>query len=295
MAKKKIDSIEKKENEELVTTKSVTSIISEDKNNIADATSEAKKNIDSIVYADNLVPPSKNSKSIRSLNIEEKKTKKNKNEDKIDEIKKEEKDISKTKTTSHKKSSKDNVSQDNNKKAQTKKSTSKNTKKTVTKTDKNSIEDKKIESNNKEKDTEIVVETNTKDISSNLKVEEIKEEIIKPTKEKKSHKSLFIISFSIIVTLLLLLIFSTIFAIINGNKTTIINGIKIKDIDISNLTKEQAIEKVSNILNKNIEKEITLQYKNYEITVFPSQFNVNFNIEEAVNIAYEKGRMRKCF
>jgi len=287
MAKKKIDSIEKTENEELVTTKSVTSIISEDKNNIADATSEAKKNIDSIAYADNLVPPSKNSKSIRSLNIEEKK--KDKNEYIIDETKKEEKDIPKTKTTSHKKSSKDNN------KIQTKKSTSKNTKKAVTKSDKNSIEDKKIQLNNKEKDTEIVVKTNTEDIPSDLKLEEIKEEIIEPTKEKKSHKSLFIISFSIIATLLLLLIFSTIFAIINGNKTTIINGIKIKDIDVSNLTKEQAIEKVSNILNKNIEKEITLQYKNYEITVFPSQFNVDFNIEEAVNIAYKKGRMRKYF
>jgi len=180
-------------------------------------------------------------------------------------------------------------------KIQTKKSKSKNTKKAVTKSDKNSIEDKKIQLNNKEKDTEIVVKTNTEDIPSDLKLEEIKEEIIEPTKEKKSHKSLFIISFSIIATLLLLLIFSTIFAIINGNKTTIINGIKIKDIDVSNLTKEQAIEKVSNILNKNIEKEITLQYKNYEITVFPSQFNVDFNIEEAVNIAYKKGRMRKYF
>ena len=302
MAKKKINSIEKIENEELVTTKSVTSIISEDKNNIADATTEAKKNIDSIVYADNLVPPSKNSKSIRSLNIEEKKNKKDedkineiKKEDKTDETKKEKKDISKTKTSSNKKSSKDNVSQDNNKKPQAKKSTNKNTKKEVIKSNKNNIEDKKIESDNKEKNTEIVVETNTKDIPSDLKVEEIKEEIIELTKEKKSHKNLFIISFSIIATLLLLLIFSTIFAIINGTKTTIINGVKIKDIDVSNLTKEQAIEKVSNILKENIEKEITLQYKNYELTVFPSQFNVNFNIEEAVNIAYEKGRIRKYF
>ena len=64
-----IDKEEKLEQE-----KSVTSIIVEDKNNIADATSDAMKNVDSVAYADNLVPPSKKSKSksIRALKIEDK-------------------------------------------------------------------------------------------------------------------------------------------------------------------------------------------------------------------------------
>ena len=71
-----------KDDNNLEQEKSVTSIVSEDKNNITDATLEAKKNVDSVVYADNLVLPSKKSKSIRSLNIEDKDS--NSNDENVD-------------------------------------------------------------------------------------------------------------------------------------------------------------------------------------------------------------------
>ncbi len=201
MSKKEKKTKSIKESEELVENKSVTTIISEDKNKIEDATTEAKKTIDSVAYADNLVPPSKKSKSIRSLNIEDKKE-----EEKNDNIY----------TT----------------------------------------------------------------ISSTT---------------KKSHKTLLILSFSILAIFLLLLIFSTIFALITSHQTTIIHGMKIKDIDVSGLSKEEAITKVSSAFKEKLEKQITLKHNDYSIAVFPEQFDVSFEIEEAVNIAYNKGRTRKYF
>lgn len=70
---KNINLTENIDTESKLEEKSVSSIVSEDKNNITDATLEAQKNINSIAYADNLVPPCKTSKSIRALKIEDKK------------------------------------------------------------------------------------------------------------------------------------------------------------------------------------------------------------------------------
>lgn len=230
MSKKEKNTKSIKESEELAENKSVTSILSEDKNKIADATTEAKKTIDSVAYADNLVPPSKKSKSIRSLNIEEKKEEEKNENQKADE--------EKTKDTS---------------------STP-------------SVE-KETDQIKKEENIDTTISSST----------------------KKSHKTLLIVSFSILAIFLLFFIFSTVFALIASYKTTIIHGIKIKDIDVSGLSKEEAITKVSSAFKEKLEKQITLKHNDYSITVFLDQFDVSFEIEEAVNMAYEKGRSRKYF
>ena len=58
-----------------VNTETVSDILLEDKNNISDAATDAMKNVDSVAYANNLVEPSKSSKSIRKLDIKEKEEK----------------------------------------------------------------------------------------------------------------------------------------------------------------------------------------------------------------------------
>lgn len=115
------------------------------------------------------------------------------------------------------------------------------------------------------------------------------------TSNKKSYKSIIITSIISIVILILFLLFSTIFALLNNNKTTIINGVNIKGIDISGLTKEQAIEKISPVFDKNLSKVITLKHNEYETTIVPSQLEVNFSLEEAVDMAYNKGRSGNIF
>lgn len=112
---------------------------------------------------------------------------------------------------------------------------------------------------------------------------------------KKFHKTLFIISFAVIAVMLLFFVFSTVFAFIVSYQTTIIHGIKIKDVDVSGLSKEEAIEKITSAFQEKLEEQIILKHNDYEITVFPEQFDISFAIEESVNMAYEKGRTRKYF
>jgi len=176
------------------------------------------------------------------------------------------------------------------------------------------IENNKEESNDNSDVQEVLQEENstqeetntadnkTNEIVENLQVEEKTENsqnenssTFKIEKEKKSHKSLFIISFSILAIVMIFLIFSTIFALITSYKSTIINGIKIKDIDVSGLTKEEAIQKVSSAFDSKLQQSFTLKYNDYELEVFPAQFGISFSVEDAVNTAYSKGRSKNIF
>lgn len=117
----------------------------------------------------------------------------------------------------------------------------------------------------KEIENPIELEAN-KEIKSPIELEE-REEIKKNT-TTKSHKTLLIVSISLFILLLLFLLFSTIFALLNSSSSTIIRGVRIQDIDVSGLTKEQALEKVSSIFGEKLEQTVTLTHKDYAIDVF---------------------------
>lgn len=113
--------------------------------------------------------------------------------------------------------------------------------------------------------------------------------------QKKSYKTAIILSIAFITIVLLFLLFSTIFALITSNKSTIISGVNIKNIDVSNLTKEQALEKISSEFSKKSTQAITLKHNDFEQTVLPEQLEVSFSLNDAINMAYNKGRSRKYF
>ena len=114
-------------------------------------------------------------------------------------------------------------------------------------------------------------------------------------KKKKSHKKyiLFFISFAIVS--LLFLTFSTIFALTASHSSTIINGVSIKNIDVSGLTKEQALEKLTSYFNEKLSQKITLKHNDYNIDVFANQFDVSFELQKAVDSAYLVGRSGNIF
>ena len=91
------------------------------------------------------------------------------------------------------------------------------------------------------------------------------------------------------------MVLSTIFAIVNTNNSTILNGISIQGIDVSNLTKEEAKTKVSAAINEHLSKEITAIHNDYEIKISPSQFSVSFDVDSAVDEAYAIGRNGNIF
>lgn len=115
-------------------------------------------------------------------------------------------------------------------------------------------------------------------------------EMAASTKRKK-----IIITVSIITILVILAFVSTIFAFVNINNEKIIGGVKIQEIDVSGLTKEEAKAKIEGIYNEKKEKEINIKYEEYETTLNPTLLEVNYDTEKAVEEAYLTGRNNNIF
>ena len=92
------------------------------------------------------------------------------------------------------------------------------------------------------------------------------------------------------VILLIMIIFSTIFAVLNMNNEKIIKGLKISEIDVSKMTKEEAGNALKDIYSKKAENEIYFVHGEFESTTTYTALEVHFQIDEAVKQAYEIGR-----
>lgn len=112
---------------------------------------------------------------------------------------------------------------------------------------------------------------------------------------KKYRRKKLILPITITVLVLVAIFCSTIFAFININNEKLINGISISDIDVSGLSKEEAIQKLTEIYQPKIEKEIEIQYQDYETVLNPSLLEVNYEIESAVEEALLIGRGDNIF
>ena len=116
-------------------------------------------------------------------------------------------------------------------------------------------------------------------------------------KEEKQEKKIKTktIEIATIVLIAIILIFSTIFALINMGNSKILKGITIKEIDVSGLTKEEAVEKLTKIYDEKKSKEIELKYQDYETTIDLNVLETNYEIEKAVNEAVEIGKQGNIF
>ena len=97
-----------------------------------------------------------------------------------------------------------------------------------------------------------------------------KPEYVKEMIQKRKRKRIIIVS--IILLILIVTLFSTIFAILNTNNTNIINGVRIKNTDISLLNSGDAIDKLTKVLEKELIAEINLTYgEEYSVSLKPEQ------------------------
>ena len=120
-------------------------------------------------------------------------------------------------------------------------------------------------------------------------------------KEKKSKKKVIIIS-SIVVVLIILAILSTIFALINKNNDKILNGVTINGVEVAGKTKDEIKtmleEKVNAkktedlIVKLNAQTEDGEQYKG---AISFEQLQLNYNLDEAIDKAYNIGRDSNIF
>ena len=106
---------------------------------------------------------------------------------------------------------------------------------------------------------------------------------------KKKNK--IIIAIIILLIIIVLLICSTIFAFLNVNKNTFAKGVSINNIDISNLSIEEAKKIISNATDKQLILDIKLKYQNnVEFEFNPTQIDYSYNIDNSLTEAYNIGR-----
>ena len=111
----------------------------------------------------------------------------------------------------------------------------------------------------------------------------------KEHKEKRNKSKYRFLNMILIVTFVV--VFSTIFALIFQSENTIVKGTKIKDIDVSNLTVEEAKQKITEAIELEFMQEAELYYSDeYKITLKPDQINAEYDINKALIEAYQKGR-----
>ena len=143
-------------------------------------------------------------------------------------------------------------------------------------------------SKDKEKGEKLETNTNKEEVKK-IKVNddakgcEEKENVIKNDRK-------LILPITIISILILVLIFSVIFALININNEKIFDNISIMGIDVSNMTREEANKAVKDVINAKISEELFLKKDDYETSLNANQINAVFDVENAVNQAYNIGR-----
>lgn len=139
-----------------------------------------------------------------------------------------------------------------------------------------------------------IIQTKDEEIIKEQEILNDAEDIItsacKDIEHQKKLKSALLLLIPLFIFLLLIGILSTVFALINRNSETIFSGISIQGIDVSNLTIDEAKEKISSIIGEHLSEEISLKHNDFQTVILPEQFGVNFDIDGAVEQAYSIGR-----
>lgn len=151
-------------------------------------------------------------------------------------------------------------------------------------------QEKNIEENNNKKDSKNIEKNENKEQEKNNELD--KEPKIE-TKNKKNK--ILIITFTTISILIIIMLLSSIFALLNMNNNKVIKGITINQINIEDLTKEEAIEKINEKVNNKIEKDINITYNDFNYSIKLSQIELQYKVEDAVENAYNIGRSNNIF
>lgn len=108
-------------------------------------------------------------------------------------------------------------------------------------------------------------------------------------KQNKTNPNIKKVIIPLLLALVILFI-STIFAITNSVSEKIISRTKINQINVSNLTINEAYNKLTEELKQRKTKNIVIKTNDYETTVSLEQLEVNYDITEAINEAIKIGR-----
>ena len=91
------------------------------------------------------------------------------------------------------------------------------------------------------------------------------------------------------------MILSTIFALINSKSNKLVKGIYIENVDMSDITEEEAKNILTELAEKTKKNEILFKYKEIETPITYEALEVNFDIDSAIKDAYSLGRKGNIF
>ena len=146
------------------------------------------------------------------------------------------------------------------------------------------VEEKKVEEQ-KQIDLEIDEKTENNEKQENITIDT----------HRKKNKIGLIIGIIILVLIFLLLILSTIFALINSRSNKLVKGIYIENVDMSDITEEEAKNILTELAEKTKKNEILFKYKEIETPITYEALEVNFDIDSAIKDAYSLGRKGNIF
>ena len=154
---------------------------------------------------------------------------------------------------------------------------------------------------NKEKST-----TKTKKVKKQETINILEENVIEEqennieTNEINETKKIdFLHKYSIAITIISVLlfvglvVFSTVFGLVNRKSNKIVNGVYINKIEVSGLTYEEAKEKLIKAYENKKNQSIKLKYNEYYNEFSMEEIETKLGIQEALDIAYGIGRSGK--
>lgn len=150
----------------------------------------------------------------------------------------------------------------------------------------------------KKTETKEAIHNNDKNEKTKIKTKEVEQndskiktkKVEQKDNEIKSGKRRIFPFVLIGIFIIVILVFSVIFSLINIGNDKIIGKVSIMRIDVSNMTKEQATEVLKEIIHDKMSEELVLKKDDYETSINANQINAQFNTEEAVQKAYDIGR-----
>lgn len=150
------------------------------------------------------------------------------------------------------------------------------------------VNDTKPKDENKSEDNTKTEENKTEKKEEKIEPKE-NEENSKNDKKTKNKRTWIIIAISAIF--IIGLIFSTVFALLNLGKVTIAKGVSIKGIDVSNLTVEEATNKINEAINIELLLGMDLVYGDeYKVDFDATQIQYTYDVDSAVKEAYNIGK-----
>lgn len=149
--------------------------------------------------------------------------------------------------------------------------------------------EKKVESTKPKENREKEKKNNISDKKEDIENENIENSAHKDEPKEEKNKKLWV-AITLPVIFIIMLLFSTIFALLNLGNQKIAKGISIKGIDVSNLTMEEAINKVNEAVSIELLPGIDLKYNDYEMDFDVTQIQYEYKVVEAIKEAYKIGK-----